>query len=140
MAAYAQTAANVVSSAGARTISGTSGATITAGMPVYRDASDGNKFKPAIATSEAAAAVVGIALCAASNGQPLVVQTEGTINAGCNFVTPALPIFLSAEDAGAIVPFADIGLSGAYCTILGVTASSSLLELNIFASGSALPV
>lgn len=140
MAAYSQTASNVVPGAGAVLKNGTAGAAITAGMPLYIDANDANELKPAIATSEAAAAVVGIAVCNAASGQPVTYQTSGLINMGANLVAPAIPIFLSAADAGKIVPFADIGLSGAYCTILGVSASSSLLELNIFPSGSALPI
>ena len=73
------TAANVAPSSGAQYADGTAGATITAGQAVYLDTS-ANTYKLADCDATAATAVIaGIALNGASSGQPIKIQTAGTI-------------------------------------------------------------
>lgn len=135
MAALTQTAANVVAGTGARKQSGTYGGTITAGMPLYVDGSDGNKLKAARANASGTATVVGIALNGGANGQPGNYQSSGQVNLGATLAVGET-YALSDAVAGQIVPIADIGTAD-YVAILGVAISTSLLELNIFNPGIA---
>ena len=69
MADLTITAANVALESGTQA-TGTAGATITQGQPLYKDSTDSNHLKPTDADVAASAACVGIALSAASDGQP----------------------------------------------------------------------
>lgn len=135
MAELVQTAANVVPGANARKIYVTAGGNITAGMPVYRDNADDNKYKAAIGTSAAAAAAAGIALNAAGDGQPLTVQTSGDINIGAT-LTAAEPYCVSDATAGKIRPLSELGV-GDFPTFLGCATTTSNLKLDIQAGGVA---
>lgn len=130
------TAANVVKGANAVTEQGISGATITAGQVVYRDAAD-LKYKLADCDSATAAvrAPRGIALNTASDGQPLQILKEGSITIGAT-LTAGTTYYLSAT-AGGIAPLADLG-SGDYPTIIGIATSTSVLKVNLTESGAAL--
>lgn len=132
MAALTQTAANVVEGTGSRKQTVTAGGTITAGMPVYKDVSDSNKHKAARANAAGTSVVAGIALNGASNGQPLVIQTEGEINLGATLAIGET-YCLSDAVAGQIVPIGDLG-SADYPVILGIARTAALLPLNIIAS------
>lgn len=134
MTAIAQTAGNVVASAGASKLTGTAGATITAGMPVYKDAADGNKYKPCRANVLATANCDGIALTNSSNGQPFSYARSGDINVGATLVVGVL-YSVSGAVAGQIVPEADL-VSGNYETILGVATTTSNLALDIHNSAT----
>jgi hypothetical protein len=135
MADLTITPASVVSGGGT-TRQGTAGATITAGQVVYLDSSDG-KYKLADSDSGTAAAraPVGIALHAASSGQPLLVQYDGPVTIGAT-LTPGLAYYLS-KTAGGICPVADIA-SGGYATIIGIATSASVLDIKIHQSGVAV--
>lgn len=135
MADLAITAANVVS-AGGSTRTGTAGATIAAGQPVYLDPADG-KYKLADANSGTAAARVpfGIALHGALNGQPLTVQYDGPVAIGAT-LSPGASYYLSSTPGG-ICPFADL-TTGAFPTILGIAKSTTVLDLKIHQAGVAL--
>lgn len=135
MADMTVTAANVALVSGS-TERVTAGATITAGQVVYKDTTDANKYKLAINTSVAAAAAGGIALNGASDDQPLVVQTGGTIAPGGTVTVGE--IYVVSGSAGRIAVEADNG-SGEYVTVLGVGVSSSRIDLSINASGVAVP-
>lgn len=130
------TAASVVPGADARTISGTAGATITAGQAVYLDTAT-NTYK--LADSNGAAALirtpVGIALHGASANQPLTIQRSGDLTIGAT-LTAGVAYYLS-DTPGGICPVADVG-SGEYPCIVGIAKSTTVLDVNIQASGVAL--
>lgn len=138
MAAITQTPASVVPGTGSvRKLLVVAGGTITAGMPVYKDAADSNKYKAARANAAGTSTVAGIALNGASNGQPLMIQTSGNINLGAT-VAVGETYCLSDAVAGQIVPVGDIG-STDYVAVLGVATTTSIMPLNIINSGVAKP-
>lgn len=112
----------------------TAGATITAGQVVYIDASDGDSAKLADANaSSTTATCVGIALNGASDGQPVRVQTGGTISTGATTVKGAT-YYVSAT-AGGIAPASDV-TNGWYRTIIGVaTDATGTIKMGILVSG-----
>lgn len=136
MADLTITAANVVKGSGSSIDRGTAGATITAGQVVYKDAANG---KYLLADSDSATAAVrnaiGIALNGAANNQPLSVLTSGDITIGAT-LTAGTDYWLS-NTPGGICPRADVG-SGEYPTMLGIAKSTSVLSVNITASGVAI--
>jgi len=119
----------------------TAGATITAGQPIYLDANDSNKAKPAAATSIALANVKGIALHAALSGQPVEYQKDGTFTVGATAAPAVGTIYVLSGSAGGISPHTDATTpaSSEYTTIIGVGATSSTIKLGILASGVAVP-
>lgn len=130
MADLSQTATSVVPSGNSsvRTAEGTAGATITAGMPVYLDSTDANSVKPADASAQASAVVVGIALNGGADGQPIEYCTEDTaLNVGATLAVGA--VYVASATAGGIAPEADIG-SGEYVTVLGVAMTPSALNFS----------
>lgn len=130
------TAANVIAGSNAKKVQGIAGATITAGQVVYRDPTT-QKFLQVDSDSgtEAVRNVFGIALNGASNGQPLMVQTEGDINLGAALTVGE--IYVASDTAGGIMPEGDLEL-GDYPTILGVAYSTSVMKMKILAGGAAL--
>src|SRR5262245_22798408 len=132
MPAIAVTPANVVAGTDADFFQGYAGATVTAGMAVYEDAQD-HKLRPADADGGArAAAVRGIALHGAFDGQPLRVQTAGFITIGGT--TSVGENYALGETPGGIVPATEVAI-GSFMTTLGVGASLNRLKLHIDASG-----
>lgn len=129
-------AANVVKSTGAEVKNGTAGAAITAGQVVYRDAATG-KYLLADNNSATAAArnPVGIALNGAAADQPVAVQIGGDITIGAA-LTAGTEYWLS-DTPGGISPRADL-LAGEYPVLIGVAKSTTVLALNIVASGVSL--
>ena len=136
MADIVQTPANVAAASGAPTKDGIAGATIVAGDVLYIDATDSNKLKLAIDTSEAAAAAVGVALNGAANGQPIRYQTGGNINPGGTVAVGE--VYNVSRNAGKFAPDADV-LSTVYRTTLGVGTTTSNVKLGIVVSGVVLP-
>jgi len=131
------TAANVVAGSNAAiTRIYKAGESITAGQAVYR-ASDTGKWMKADSNSATAEAKTaqGIALHAASNNQPLAVQTEGDITIGAT-LTAGSPYYLS-DTAGGIQPAADLA-SGENVCLLGLAKSTTVLALKIQAPGVTL--
>ena len=133
MADLTITAANVVQTAG-DVSDGTAGGTITAGMPLYKDAADLGHLKAAADTSATVSACVGIALHGASDGQPLKYARNGSINLGAT-LTVGMPYVVSA--AGLIAPIID-GATGDFITVLGIATTASNLSLQIHVGGIAL--
>lgn len=129
MASLSITAANVVKGSNATVENGTAGATITAGVVVYKDAADG-KFKIADADSATAAArnPYGIALNGASDGQPLAVIRRGDVTIGAT-MTAGLAYYLSPTP-GEIGVVGDV-LSGDDPIVIGVAKSTTVLTVNI---------
>jgi hypothetical protein len=136
MADISITAASVVAGANASTQSGTAGETIAAGKLVYLD-STARKFKLADSNSATVEArtPLGVALNTASLDQPLVIQKAGLITIG-GTLTAGLAYYMS-DTPGGMCPVADVG-AGEYATILGIATSTTVLDLDIQASGVAL--
>src|SRR5450432_980608 len=61
---------------------GTAGATITQGVPLYADPTAANQLKPTANAAANTAQVVGIALNAASVGQPVTYAIGGDLTFG----------------------------------------------------------
>ena len=100
-----------------------SGDTITAGQPVYLDASDSNKAKRCDSNvSQLVAAAIGVALHASLAGQPLRVITGGTWTPG--FTTALGVIYCVSSTAGGIAPSADM-TTGDYVTVLMIGSETT---------------
>jgi hypothetical protein len=131
------TAANVLKGAGSTVSNGRAGGTVTAGQPVYQDAADANDWKPCDADASAAAsAAIGIALHAAEDGQPLQILVDGPITIGATVAVGT--IYITSDTAGGIRPSADVD-SADWVTILGVATSTTVIQININASGAQVP-
>lgn len=134
MADLSVTAANVIKGSGASVITGTAGATVTAGQTVYLDSST-STYKLAKADASATSTpAAGIALNGAANGQPLSVLTAGNINPGAT-ATVGQVYVVSAAVAGNIAPYADLA-SGNYVAILGVATTASNIFVNMSGSSN----
>ena len=130
------TAANVAASSGAQYADGTAGATITAGQAVYLDAS-ANTYKLADCDATAATAVIaGIALNGASSGQPLKIQTAGTISIGGTVTVGE--IYVLSGTAGGIAPEGDLAQNDRV-VIIGVGLTSSTIALRLYNSAVLVP-
>ena len=136
MAAISITAANVLKSSTGQVSVGTSGATITAGQSVYIDTSDSNKIKLADANGTAPAnTFAGIALNAASSGQPVSYCTNDT--AGFTIgatVVAGDTIWLSQTPGGLTKTIGD--LSGGLAIVVGVMLTTTTLNLTPVVGGS----
>ena len=130
------TAANVVAGSGASVEHGIAGSTITAGQVVYRD---GTTSEYLLADSNSATAAArsprGIALNGASDNQPLAILRSGPVTIG-GTLTAGVAYYLS-DTPGGICPVADVG-SGEYSVLLGMATSTSVLDVDIQASGVSL--
>jgi hypothetical protein len=133
MADLTITAANVAKGTRANTKTGTAGAAITQGQPVYLAAATTTLF-PADADVLASAAVVGIALNAASTGQPVTYQTSGPITIGAT-VTVGTAYYASTT-AGGVCLESDLA-SGDFATFLGFATTAAVITLDIKAAGVA---
>lgn len=135
MSALSQTAANVLQASGSdRTV--ISGGTCTAGMPVYRDAADDNKYKPSRANALGTSPCDGIALNNASAGQPLTIATgDGDLNLGATMVVGMI-YCVSDAVAGQIVPVTDLG-SADFSVVIGVAETASNLKYGQLTAGVA---
>lgn len=128
------TAANVAKGSDATLENGTAGATITAGQPVYLDTTD-NKLKLSDNNGTGTRTVRGIALHAASSGQPLQIQRAGDYTSGAT-MTAGVAYYLSAT-AGGIAPVADV-TAGMDPIVLGVAKSTTVLTISIIDVGVTL--
>ena len=114
----------------ARVGRGLAGASVSPGQALYKDGAAGHSLKPAQATGEAQANVVGVALNAAEVGQPVAYQMPGdeiTLGAAAS---PAVGevYALSAAAAGGIAPVGDL-VAGNLVTVLGVGKAGGRLQL-----------
>jgi hypothetical protein len=129
MASLSITAANVIAGSNATIERGIAGATITAGVVVYKDTADG-KYK--IADADSATALArdprGIALNGASNGQPLAIIRSGDVTIGAT-MTAGLVYYLSPTP-GEIGVVGDV-LSGDDPIVLGQAKSTTVLTVKI---------
>ena len=137
MADLSITAASVVAASTATTANGTAGATITAGVPVYKDSNAANVLKPTDADSSATtAAAVGIALHAAATGQPLKYITAGSLTIGATIGKGT--VYICSGGAGLICPIGDLA-SADYLTILGYGTDTATLMVDLNATGVLVP-
>lgn len=136
MADLTVTAASVLAAEGATILSGTAGATITAGQVIYKDTSDSNKMK--LCDSDGGTAIIrtpaGIALHGADSGQPIDYCTEGDINVGATLAVGR--IYVASDTAGGIMPSADLE-AGDYTSVLGVATTASNLKMKLIIGGVA---
>lgn len=137
MADLTITAANVLQSTNARVETKyVAGESVTAGQSVYRKASDGRWWKAQNDGTAEEAQFGGIALHAASAGQPLAVQTEGVLTIGGTVAVGT--IYAVSATAGGICPVADLS-SSAYVSIIGYGQTASLLALAPIITGVEIP-
>lgn len=139
MAALSITAANVAASTGAKTKSGTGGATFVQGKAVAFDETSTGEWVLAQCdgtTTEAGLYGVGVALNAGADGQPIDVQFEGEITIGATVTVGT--IYCVGATAGDIVPFSDL-VSTNKITVLGIGISASKIKLLPIYSGVAVP-
>jgi hypothetical protein len=135
MAELSQTAASVVTTS-TDLRSGTSGGSITAGMPIYIDTGDSNKLKACQANTANTANCSGIALTGSSSGQPIrYVAGPCNINLGATLAV-GQSYYVSANTAGKIWPVSDLTTNN-YVTFLGVATNASNLSLQILNTGTA---
>lgn len=128
MADLSQTATSVVGYG--EQLHGALGGTVTAGMPVRKQTTDGTW----IASTNASAAgsqVDGIALSGGATGQPFTYQKSGNVNLGATLLVGKIYV-LSAS--GAISQVDDVA-TGDYVTVLGVATTAALLKMGIVVSG-----
>jgi hypothetical protein len=136
MAAISVTAGNVIPGADARTLWGVAGETITAGQSLYIASATGLLMK-ADDTTAAKAACVGIALVGASLNQPCQYQTKGLITIGAAVIVATT--YVVGDSAGSISPDTDVATTGEFKTIIGVATTTGIINVNILASGVAVP-
>lgn len=129
------TAANVVAGSNAEVDSGIAGEAITAGQAVYVSSSTNRVMKgdSNSATAEARKAK-GIALNGAAAGQPVDYIKSGDLTVGA-VLTANVPYFMS-DTPGGVCPIADVG-AGEYLCQLGIAKSTTVLAVNIQATGVA---
>lgn len=131
MADLTITAASVLASTQATLATGTAGAAITAGQPVYRDDSDLDsyglgklKLADANGASTAVQTVLGLAAHAAASGQPLrVITSDPDFTHGLSGVAAGDCVILSAT-AGALCPVADLASGHRLNVVLAVTSAT----------------
>jgi len=78
-------------------------------------------------------AAYGIALHAASSGQPLSIQRSGSITIGATLI-PGM-VYVLSNTAGAICPHTDL-ISGDYFVEIGIATSTTVLLLSINSSAT----
>lgn len=129
MADLSQTPANVTTGGRTAVISQVQyGETISAGMPVYQDASTLKYLKCDADASLAASVARGIAQEGGILDDYKLIQTGGPINVGAT-LTQGEAYYVS-DTAGGIKPHADLG-TGDYITLLGHAISTSVLDMAI---------
>lgn len=133
MADISVTPGSVLPGSDAVTSDKTIGESITAGQVLYAKASDSGKMWKSQADGTAAeAAAVGIALNGGSAGQPIRVQTGGTITIG-GAVTVGT-IYCVSANAGGICSTTEV-TTGHYVTVLGVGATTATINMGLKVSG-----
>lgn len=137
MANLTITAANVGVGSSVRVRTVPVGEAITHAQPLYLH-TDNKYYRADANASAAAAAATAISITSSSaDGHVVVVETENAlVNLGSTLVVGET--YVVSATAGAICPIGDL-TTGAYPCILGVATTSTLLKLNIFASGVAKP-
>lgn len=107
-----------------QTFDGIAGESITAGQTVYNTSNvlykaDGN-------ASLVASAVAGIALHAATSGQPLRIASGGEYY--CGFTATVGGVYINSTTAGGIAPVADL-TSDNYTCLIGIARTASIMRI-----------
>lgn len=143
MADLSITAANVAKEIGnvAHVIAGED---VTQGELLYKKSTDSEWYLVDVdgtgspSAETAGSEGLGIALNAASNGQPITIQQSGEIDPGAT-ATEGVVYVASPTNDGGIAPQSDLAaLDDDYVTIVGVGNSDGNIDLNLFASGSVI--
>lgn len=138
MADLSVTAGSVVAGPNAIIREGVAGVAIAQGQVLYKN--DQNNNRLALADCDASpqtANVVGIALNAASAGQPVkYVEADDDFTPGGTLVLGTL--YVLSGTPGGIAPAADLA-SGDYLTFLLVPKTATTCKLRPLASGAAVP-
>jgi hypothetical protein len=132
MADVTFTAASVLPGTNAQLADVNYGATLTQGLIVYLDTSDGEYKIADCTTSTTTANVAGVAMVAGGDGQRGVIQTGGYLT--CDNLTANTVYVLSA--AGKICPAADFSAVTDYLTVIGCAVSTTSLKLGINVTNS----
>ena len=119
--------ASVLGVTGASLGTGFAGATIKQGDVLYADSTDGGDLKLADSSAEASAVVVGIALNAGADKQPIDYIKSGTLAIGS--VTGAGEVYFLSTTAGEIID--TLPASGEYSTVLGIGLTSTTFKVGI---------
>jgi hypothetical protein len=130
--AYTVTAANVLASAYAEKDTGILGeASMTAGMPVYKNSADSNRlYKCDANLSLAAAGCVGVLLHGGGIGQPATyVKRDPQFTPGAPLVAGDI-VIVDGSAAGGLAPSSDLA-SGWFPSVLGPAISTTKMDLNI---------
>ncbi len=133
MAAISITAANVLTSPSATIFTGTAGATVTQGQPLYLD-SVTNTYKLANALTNNP--VAGVALVGASANQSMILCSRDP-NFGGGFTSTTGNVILVGNTAGVIQPYED-RTTGWYVTSLGVMISTTRMNFYITGANAAI--
>lgn len=142
MAALSITAAQVLPVAGAQTVTGVAGATITAGQAVYLDDSAG-KWKLAQCdgtAAEAGSAGYGIALTGGGDGQPIVVALPGSkVTLGAGAAPAAGVVYYVGGTAGALNVVGDLASTNKILPIcIGIGSNQVKILGNAYDAGAVL--
>jgi hypothetical protein len=132
MAAFSITAANVQRSTSATIYTGTAGATITQGQPLYLDTTS-NSYKLANALTNNPLA--GVSMVSVSNGQDIVVCAKDP-NFSPGFTIGTGNFVLLGNVAGQLNPVEDRG-TGWFVTTLGVGIGGNRINFSITGSNMA---
>lgn len=128
------TAANVLAGSGATLKTVVAGATVSAGVSLYKDPAD-DKYKLAYAGSDSTAdqrACDGIALGGASDGQPLVIVEPsggGNIDLGATLDVGHAYVVSPAGEGG-IAPISDLA-TGDFPIIIGIATAADNLRMKL---------
>lgn len=136
MADITITAANVVPDSGYQRKYVVSGATITAGKSCYIAVADGRAYLADNNDTAAKAVFEGIALNAASAGQPVELMNGGNITIGGTVVVGE--IYVVSPTAGGIAPEGDL-ISDAYVSLIGIGISATKISMVRKNSGVQVP-
>lgn len=133
MSAISVTAASVAPGTDCAISTGTAGASITAGQPLYIDTANGSVLKVADCDLSAlGATVAGIALHASASGQPIAYAVAGYVT--FNAVLTAGKAYVLGATAGDICPIADLTTNWR-TSLLGIAYSTTSLRLLITNTG-----
>jgi len=136
MADISITASTVLKSTNGQQLYGIAGTTITQGQALYIDTANSNVLKLADSNGTAPAnTIAGMALNAASSGQPVAYVGADTAYISGGTLTAGNVIYLSDTPGGITATYADIA-SGSTVIILGVVNTDLTLNLNPTVGGT----
>ena len=137
MGDQAVTAAEVLKTSTSIIEEGIGGATITAGMVLYKDSANSDVLKAADCDGTAlTATVAGIAVNGGGVGQPIKYIKAGDYDPGFTVVVGA--IYVMGGTAGVMQLASDLAQDD-YVTLIGVGTSASSVHLTLYNSGVQVP-